>query len=116
MSKINSLYSMIPKQSRAVAVPPCVGLFSKRLENFKIISMGGVTAGFNRCIKNIQGDIQTNLCTFQQELHKGKVSSQAHKAMDDLTAFNKNISFCMIKSFHHLAHFTLMYRDPSWTI
>ena len=53
-------------------------------------------AGFNRCITKLQMDIQSNLKSLESELAKGKSSQKAEKALteiQDLAAFNQNVSF-----------------------
>ena len=66
------------------------------------------TAGFNQCITKIQDSVQENLKTLQTELSKGKSSSKAQAALDELhylVSFNHNISFAMGKSLQHLSDF-----------
>ena len=65
-------------------------------------------AGFNRCITKIQDSVQENLRSLQAELSKGKSSSKAQAALDELhylAPFNQNVSFTIGKSLQHLSDF-----------
>ena len=67
------------------------------------------SAGFNRCITKIQDSVQEQLRILQTELSKGKSSSKAQSALDELhylTSFNQNVSFAVGKSLQHLSDFT----------
>ena len=58
------------------------------------------SAGFNRCITKIQDSVQEQLRILQMELGKGKSSSKAQSALDELhylTSFNQNVSFAVGK-------------------
>ena len=68
-------------------------------------------AGFNRCTTKIQDSVQEQLKILQTELGKGKSSSKAQSALDELhyfTSFNQNVSFTMGKSLQHLLDFTFI--------
>ena len=71
----------------------------------------------------IQDSVQEQLKVLQSELGKGKSSSKAQAALDELhylTTFNQNVSFAVGKSLQHLSDFTfiqmanltLLHRDP----
>ena len=65
-------------------------------------------AGFNRCITKIQDSVQEHLKSLQAELSKGKSSSKAQAALDELhylASFNQNVSFAIGKSLQHLSDF-----------
>ena len=69
------------------------------------------STGFNRCITKIQDSVQENLKVLQSELSKGKSSTKAQAALDELhylTSFNQNVSFAMGKSLQHLSDFTFV--------
>ena len=69
------------------------------------------SSGFNRCITKIQDSVQEQLKVLQSEHGKGKSSSKAQTALDELhhlTSFNQNVSFAMGKSLQHLSDFTFI--------
>ena len=67
------------------------------------------SAGFNRCITKIQDSGQEQIRILHTKLGKGKSSSKAQAALDELhylISFNQNVSFAMGKSLQHLSDFT----------
>ena len=99
-AKINSAFSRIAK-------PTIVRKWEKAAKESSYIC--NQAAGFNRCITKIQNSVQEQLKILQSELRKGKSSSKAQSALDELqylTVFNQNVSFTMIKSLQHLSGFT----------
>ena len=59
----------------------------------------------------IQDSVQEQLKVLQSELGKGKSSSKAQAALDELhylTTFNQNVSFAVGKSLQHFSDFTFI--------
>ena len=125
---LNSYFSRIAKPSGLTVTPPpsrpiaqdTLRKWDKALHEGTYVC--NQAAGFNRCITKLQTDIQENIRALEAELTKGKSSQKAEKALteiQDLTAFNQNVSFCMGKAMQHLAdimfvqmeNITLLRRD-----
>ena len=112
-AKLNSAFSRIAKPTVANSQPPrqisqdTIRKWEKAAKEMSYIC--NQSAGFNRCITKIQDSVQEQLRILQTELSKGKSSSKAQSALDELhylTSFNQNVSFVVGKSLQHLSDFT----------
>ena len=115
-AKLNSTFARIAKLAATSSQPPSrpiaqdtLGKWEKAAKETSYIC--NQSAGFNRCITKIQDSIQEQLKILQTELGKGKSSSKAQSALDELhylTSFNQNLSFAMGMSLQHLSDFTFI--------
>ena len=113
-AKINSAFPRIAKQNIANSQPAVRQLSQDTMRKWEKAAkessyICNQAAGFNRCITKIQDSVQEQLKILHAELGKGKSSSKAQNALDELhylTSFNQNVSFAMGKSLQHLSDFT----------
>ena len=112
-AKLNSAFSRIAKPTVANSEPPAHQISQDTVRKWEKAAKGtsyicNQSAGFNRCITKIQDSVQEQLRILQTELGKGKSSSKAQSALDELnylTIFNQNVSFVVGKSLQHLSDF-----------
>ena len=112
-AKLNSAYPRICKPAVANTHPPSRPISQDTLRKWEKSAketsyVCNQSAGFNRCITKLQDSVQENLKALQTELSKGKSSTKAQAALDELhylASFNQNLSFAMGKSLQHLSDF-----------
>ena len=115
-AKLNNAFTRISKSSSISAQPPSRPIAQDTLRKWEKAAketsyICNQSAGFNRCITKIQDSVQEQLKILQTELGKGKSSSKAQSALDELhylTSFNQNVSFAVGKSLQHLSDFTFV--------
>ena len=115
-AKLNSAFEKIAKPSATSPQHPSRPIAQDTLRKWEKAAketsyICNQSAGFNRCITKIQDSVQEQLKVVQAELGKGKSSSKAPTALDELhylTSFNQNVSFAMGKSLQHLSDFTFV--------
>ena len=95
-AKLNSAFARISKPSATSSQPPSRPIAQDTLRKWEKAAketsyICNQSAGFNRCITKIQDSVQEQLKILQAELGKGKSSSNAQSALDELhylTSFN----------------------------
>ena len=115
-AKLNSAFSRIAKPSIFTSQPPSLQISQDTLRKWEKAAketsyICNQSSGYNRCIAKIQDSVQEHLKTLQSELGKGKSSSKAQAASDELhylTTFNQNVSFAVGRSLQHLSDFTFI--------
>ena len=115
-AKLNSAFTRIAKPSATTSQPSSRPIAQDTLRKWEKVAketsyICNQSAGFNRCITKIQDSVQEQLKILQTELGKGKSSSKAQAALDELhylTTFNQNVSFAVGKSLQHLSDFTFI--------
>ena len=112
-AKLNSAFPRICKPAVANTHPPSRPLSQVTLRKWEKAAketsyVCNQSTGFNRCITKLQDNVQENLKALQTELSKGKSSTKAQAALDELhylASFNQNLSFAMGKSLQHMSDF-----------
>ena len=115
-AKLNSSFARIGKPALASSQPTSRPIAQDTLRKWEKAAketsyICNQSAGFNRCITKIQDSFQEQLQILQTELGKGKSSTKAQGALDELhflSAFNQNVSFAVGKSLQHLSDFTFI--------
>ena len=115
-TKLNNAFTRIAKSSSVSAQPPSRPIAQDTLRKWEKAAkessyICNQSAGFNRCITKIQDSVQEQLKILQAELGKGKSSTKAQSALDELhylTSFSQNVSFAVGKSLQHLSDFTFV--------
>ena len=113
-AKVNSAFSRIAKPNIANSQPSARQISQDTIRKWEKAAkessyICNQSAGFNRYITKIQDSVEEQLRVLQAELGKGKSSTKAQSALDELhylTTFNQNVSFAMGKSLQHLSDFT----------
>ena len=112
-ARLNSAFPRICKPAVANTHPPSRPISQDTLRKWEKAAketsyVCNQSAGFNRCITKLQDNVQENLKALQTELSKGKSSTKAQGALDELhylASFNQNLSFAMGKSLQHMSDF-----------
>ena len=115
-AKLNNAFTRIAKSSATSSQQPSHPIAQDTLRKWEKEAketsyICNQSAGFNHCITKIQDSVQEQLKILQTELGKGKSSTKAQTALDELhylTTFNQNVSFAAGKSLQHLSDFTFV--------
>ena len=108
-SKLNSGYLRIADGLESLpALPRYMRKWEKTARESSVIC--NQAAGFNRCLVNVQQDLQSKLKAIRVE-HKGKSASKLSAATEKLQFlmdFNSSICQAMAKSMEHLTDFVFL--------
>ena len=116
-SKVNSTYSRIAKAAGISSTPPASRQISqdnlRRWEKLarEASTISNQAAGFNRCLYRVQDNMKSQLKSIKTEMAKGKSSSRASGAADELQFlmnFNASIIQVMAKTLEHLSDFVFV--------
>ena len=115
--KVNSTYSRIAKAAGVSSTPPASRQISQdNLRRWEKSAREASTvcnqaAGFNRCLYRVQDNMKTQLKIIKTDMAKGKSSSKAAGAADELQFlmnFNASITQAMAKTLEHLSDFVFV--------
>ena len=116
-SKLNSSYSRIARAAGIAATPPpSRQITHDNLRRWEKSAREASTycnqaAGFNRCLLKVQENMHSQLKAIRSEFSKGKCSSKATNAVEELqylSDFNSSISQAMAKTMEHLSDFVFV--------